>query len=144
MPNLVNIWSETDADIIGDDSTPTLTLKNTSSGYGLSVDTTSGTGTAVDVLSDNTSYAARIRSAASEAPALQLSHSVINGPTIAVLQLIASGASAAFFDFRGAVASTASLGVTGANVAGLIRVWYQGSGGNAQGWMPIYNAAVAL
>ena len=69
---------------------------------------------------------------------------MINGPTIAVLQLVASGASAAFFDFRGAVASTTSLGVTGANVAGLIRVWYQGAGGNAQGWMPIYSAAVAL
>ena len=144
MGNLVNIWSESNADIIGDDSTPTLTLKNSSSGLGLNIDTTGGTGTALDVLSDNTSYAARVRSAASAAPALQLEHSVINGPTTAVLRMVASGASVPFFDFRGAVASTASLGVTGANVAGLIRVWYQGSGGNNKGWMPIYNAAVAL
>jgi len=105
---------------------------------------TSGTGAAIDAISANTTYASRMRSAASAAPALTLTHSVINGPTTAVLQLVASGASTPFFDFRGAVASTASLGVTGANVAGLIRVWYQGSGGNDQGWMPIYSAAVAL
>ena len=144
MANLVNLWSESSADIVGDDSSATLTLKNSSSGTGLSVDTTDGTGAAVEALSDNTSYAVRIRSAASAAQALTLSHSVINGSTIAPLQIIASGASAAFFDFRGAVASTASLGVTGANIVGLIRVWYQGSGGNGQGWMPIYGAAVAL
>ena len=104
------MWSETDADIIGDDSTPTLTLRNSSSGIGLKIDTSAtpaGTGPALDVLAVNTSYAARVRSAASAAPALTLTHSVINGPTTAVLQLVASGASAAFFDFRGAVASTA-------------------------------------
>jgi len=141
------LWSESGRNIIGDDTTPTLTLENSTTGVGLLVDTstiTGGSGAAIDALSENTTYANRMRSAASEAPALTLTHSVINGPTTAVLQLVASGASAAFFDFRGAVASTASLGITGANVAGLIRVWYQGSGGNAQGWMPIYNAAVAL
>ena len=146
MANLVNIWSETFPDIIGDDTSPTLALKNTSSGVGLLVDTnvTSGTGAAIDAISANTTYANRMRSAASAAPALTLEHSVINGPTIAVLRLVASGASTPFFDFRGAVASTASLGVTAANVVGLVPVWFQGSGGNNKGWMPIYNAAVAL
>lgn len=146
MANLVNIWSESFADVIGDDSSPTLALKNSSSGIGLLVDTnvTSGTGAAIDAISANTSYTARVRSAASAAPALTLTHSVINGPTTAVLQLVASGASAPLIDFRGAVASTASLALTGANIAGLVRVWYQGSGGNGQGWLPIFNAAVAL
>jgi hypothetical protein len=144
MTNLVNIWSETNADIIGDDSTPTLTLKNTSSGIGLSIDTTSGTGAALDTVSDNTSYAARIRSAASASPALQVTHSVLQGPTIAPLKVIASAASGAFFDFRGGVISTASLGVTAANVVGLLKVWYDGSGGSGAGWMPIYNNSIAL
>ena len=76
LSNLVSLWSETDPAMIGDDSTPTLTLGNSSSGLGLKVDTNaqSGTGTAVDALSANTSYAARIRSAASAAPALTLLH----------------------------------------------------------------------
>jgi hypothetical protein len=64
--------------------------------------------------------------------------------TLAPIRVIASGASAAFLDFRGAVISTASLGVTGANVAGLIRVWYQGVAGNNTGWMPIYRDAITL
>lgn len=147
MADLVNLWSESARNIIGDDTTPTLTLENSSSGVGLLVDTstiTGGSGAAIDALSENTTYANRMRSAASAAPALVLEHSVINGPTIAVLRLVASGASTPFFDFRGAVASTASLGVTAANVVGLVPVWFQGSGGNNKGWMPIYNAAVAL
>ncbi len=37
MSNLVSLWSETDAALIGDDSTPALTLQNTSSGPGLLV-----------------------------------------------------------------------------------------------------------
>src|SRR3990167_1913284 len=32
MPNLVNIWAEAGADIIGDDAQPTLTFRNTSTG----------------------------------------------------------------------------------------------------------------
>ena len=146
MANLINIWGETDPSLVGDDSTPTLTLTCTSAGTGtgLFIDTTPGTGAALDTISDNTSYAARIRGGLSTAPALQLVHSVIQGATIAPLQIIASAASGAFFDFRGAVISTASLGVTGANIVGLARVWFQGSAGNAAGWMPIYKDAIAL
>ena len=32
MGNLVNIWGESNADVIGDDSSPTLSFKNTSTG----------------------------------------------------------------------------------------------------------------
>lgn len=46
MPNLVNVWGETDASIISDDSTPTLSFKNTSSGYGVAGESL-GTGSGV-------------------------------------------------------------------------------------------------
>jgi hypothetical protein len=68
---------------------------------------------------------------------------VIGGPTIAPIVVIASAASQAFLDFRGAVISTASLALTGANIAGLVRVWFQGSAGNAAGWLPIFTDAIA-
>lgn len=48
MTNIVNLWAETDASMIGDDSTPTLTLGNSSTGVGLKV-TNTGTGTGVNV-----------------------------------------------------------------------------------------------
>ncbi len=110
MSNLVSIWSETDAAIIGDDSTPGLTLSNTSTGPGL--------------------LATKPVSA--------------SAPTVAPLQVIMSTASGAFIDFRGAVISTASLALTGPNVVGLVRVWFQGSAGNAAGWLPIFKDAIAL
>ncbi len=69
---------------------------------------------------------------------------VIGGPTIAPIVVIASAASQAFMDFRGAVISTASLALTGANVVGLVRVWFQGAAGNAAGWLPIFKDAIAL
>lgn len=109
MGNIVSIWSETNADIVGDDSTPALTLKNTSTGPGLLVTKTVAT----------------------------------SSPTIAPLQITMSTASGSFIDFRGAVISTASLALTGANVVGLVRVWYNGSGGSGWGWLPIFNSAVA-
>lgn len=37
MSNLVDLWSETNPSLVSDDSTPALTLKNTSTGAGLSV-----------------------------------------------------------------------------------------------------------
>ena len=37
MANLVNVWAETGANIIGDDAQPTLTLSNSSTGAGLEV-----------------------------------------------------------------------------------------------------------
>jgi len=46
MANLVNIWGESNADIIGDDSSPTVSFKNTSSGYGVTGESI-GTGSGV-------------------------------------------------------------------------------------------------
>ena len=75
---------------------------------------------------------------------IQFANTIIGGPTIAPLVVIASAASQAFLDFRGAVISTASLSLIGANVVGLVRVWYQGNAGNAAGWLPIFKDAIAL
>lgn len=75
---------------------------------------------------------------------IQHGDAILGGPTIAPLLLIASTASQAFVDFRGAVVSTASLSLTGANVVGLVRVWYQGSAGNAAGWLPIFKDTIVL
>ena len=119
LANLVNIWSESNADLIGDDSTLALTLKNTSSGAGLSVDTSAGTG-----------------------PGLLVTRNV-SSATLGAIRITVSAASGAFFDFRGAVISTASLSLTGAMVVGLVKVWIQGSGGNNTGWLPIFSSAIA-
>lgn len=88
----------------------------------------------------------KILSNASGTNPLTVQHvsTVIGGPTIAPIVVIASAASQTFMDFRGAVISTASLALTGANVVGLIRVWFQGEAGNAAGWLPIFKDAIAL
>ncbi len=125
MTNLVNIWAETNADLIGDDSTPTLTIKNTSTGYGLSIDTTSGTGAAIDLLSDNTTQAARVRSAAAGAPGLLVGHSVAAAATVAPITLAASTASQAVIAIQGVFMSTASLAVAADNTAFIIPVYHQ-------------------
>ena len=94
----------------------------------------------------NVVKAATLMANASGANALTLQHisTIIGGSTIAPLMMIASAASQAFIDFRGAVISTASLALSGANVVGLVRVWFQGNAGNAAGWLPIFKDAIAL
>ena len=75
---------------------------------------------------------------------IQFANTIIGGSTIAPIRLIASAASQAFIDFQGSIISTASLSLSGANVVGLVRVWFQGSAGNAAGWLPIFKDAIAL
>ncbi len=70
-------------------------------------------------------------------PAVIAQQSVLGGATIAPIRIIASTASQAFFDFRGAVLSTASINMTGAQMAGAIPVWINGAGGPAIGYIPI-------
>lgn len=125
MTNLVNIWGESNADLVGDDSSPTLTIKNTSSGIGLSIDTSSGTGPGLDILSVNTSYAARVRGAVATAPGLYVGHSVAAGATIAPVQIAASTASQAVLSISGVFMSTASVAITAATSAFIIPVYHQ-------------------
>ena len=52
MPDLVNIWADSERDVVSDDTTPTLTLKNTSSGEALSL--IGATGAALKAAAVNT------------------------------------------------------------------------------------------
>ena len=75
-------------------------------------------------------------------PALIAQQSVLGGATIAPLRIIASTASQAFFDFRGAIISTASLNVDQAQSAGVIPVWIDGTGGRTIGYIAISKGVV--
>src|SRR3972149_4567259 len=121
---LINLWSGEQPDIIGDDTEATLTLKNTSSGAvlnitaastssgtGITIDTSTGTGAGLDVLSDNSSWTARIRSALSTAPALQVGHTVLSNVTVAPLNVVQSTASEVVLSIAGVFISTASINV---------------------------------
>lgn len=71
-----------------------------------------------------------------------IQNTVLAGATIAPVRIIASTASQAFFDFRGAVLSTASINLTAAQSAGFIQVWINGVGGANIGYIPIFKGVV--
>jgi len=149
MANLVNLDAATGRNIIDDDTTPVLTLENTSSGTGLKVDNTSGTGIGLDVDTvgvgvdiDSTgnaveatsaAYAGIFKSTATESPIVDIVHdTAIASATIAPLRVTASAASGALLEFRGGGAqSTASAGAT---VAFGVRVKF----GDVYGWIPVH------
>lgn len=101
MANLVNIWGESGADIIGDDSSPTLTIKNSS------------TGRALDVLGPTATEG------------LLVGNVPTGGATIAPLRVAASVASQAYLSFSGGLMSTASVAVTAATSAFVIPVYHE-------------------
>lgn len=107
MVDLINLSAESGRNIIGDDSTPTLELQNTSTGNALS-----------------------LKSGATEAVALVAANTVISSPTVAVMRLTTSGASAPFFEFKGFLASIASAG----SIVRGIRVKF----GDEYGFLPVY------
>jgi len=117
MADTVNLYAESGRNIIGDDTTPTLDLSNTSTGSALQ--TTAGSGGHSIVAKTSTS-----------------------NTTIAPIRVEASAASGSFFHFVGAVISTASINISAAQTAGVIRVYLQGTGGNAVGYMPIFKGVV--
>ena len=132
---LINLWSGEQPDIIGDDTEATLTLKNTSSGAvlnitaastssgtGITIDTSTGTGAGLDVLSDNSSWTARIRSALATAPALQVGHTVLSNVTVAPLNVVQSTASGVVLSIAGVFISTASINVAQSQAAFIIPV----------------------
>ncbi len=101
MANLVNIWGESNADLIGDDSTPTLTLKNTSTGVALSV------------------------LGATAVSGALIGNVPTGGATIAPLRVAASVASQAVLSISGVFMSTASINVTAAQAAFIIPVYHE-------------------
>lgn len=108
MTDVMNLNAETDRNIIGDDTTPTLTLENSSTGSALKV-TNTGATTGV---------------------ALSADVKATSAPTIAVISVTNSVASGAFFEFKGMLASIASAG----SIVRGIRVKF----GDAYGFIPVY------
>jgi len=105
----INLAAESDRNIIGDDSTPTLTLENSS------------TGKALKLVAKATANSVGDFSAKSG-----------GAPTVAVLRVGASTASAPAFEaFGSAVVSSASAGAT---VAFGIRAKF----GDVYGWIPVF------
>ena len=69
--------------------------------------------------------------------ALQI-YSPVGIATVAPLQMVASTASQSFFDFRGAVFSTASINLAANKVAGVVLVQFAIGGVNRTGYLPIF------
>jgi len=82
----INLYAESDRNIIGDDSSPTLTLENTSTGNAL-----------------------KVVGAVTGVP-LAVTHTTPGAATVAAIRITASTASAPFFEFKGFLASIASAG----------------------------------
>jgi len=127
LANLVNIWGESNADLIGDDSSPTLTLKNSSTGDALKVDGSAGTGVGLNVDGNTTQPAATIDGAADK-QGLIVGNAATSGVTVAPLRVTASAASQAFISFAGAFISTASINVAASQTAFVIPVYHQTDG----------------
>lgn len=110
MADLVNLYSESGRNIIGDDSTPALTLENSSTGEAFQAKSATATTNPVVELIGQSGCA----------------------PTVAVLKITSSTASQAAFAFAGScLKSTASGSPT---VYGAIRV----KAGDKYGWIPFY------
>lgn len=152
MADIVNLQAESEKNIIGDDTTPVLTLENTSSGEALKLQNAGGTGVQLSQISAPTTaqmvrgaamgldvsvggLAAQLKSTASEANVLDLSRTIVGSPTVALLKAVTSTPSGALFEFGvvdKAVISTASAGAT---LLYGVRVKV----GNTYGWLPIYH-----
>ena len=140
MAKLSNLDAETGANIIDDDAQPTLTITNTSTGPGLSVDdvviTSAATINAVNLIGAGKS----VNTATEGIPFTINRSTTVASPTVALLTLgIGSGASAPVFELsEQAFVSCTTIQFTTVAVAGTgaIRVKY----GNNYGWIPVMNA----
>lgn len=135
------MWSESEASLIGDDALPTLTLKNTSTGPGLKVDSLVVTGVASIqgiVPSGSINSATTISSAATVGIPLTLNRSVIGSPTVALLNFVASGASVPILAFGGAalVSAVSIVFAASANWGGLAALRVKGTDGTLK-WIPV-------
>jgi len=120
----------------------TSTTSGTLVGTGALTLTGNYTGTGILGASLASIAGAQVYSTASLQNALVLTNNVLSSPTVAPLQMIASSASQAFFDFQGAVISTASLNLSAGQLAGMVQVRFIGTGGQGQGYIPIFKGIV--
>lgn len=102
----------------------------------------STTGTTEAMTSIASIATANIYSPSAALNSLVLSSTVLGNATTAPLKVIASTASQTFFDFQGAVISTASLNLAANQMAGIIHVRFIGTGGQGQGFIPIFKGVV--
>lgn len=122
MANLINLDAESDADMIGDDAQPTLTLKNTSTGAGLRV-----------AVIDNSSATAGVL----------VRNALVGNMSIGVLRVqgnsVASGAVLEFTN-KGFTSITSVVLTTVANTDYAIRVQV----GLETRWIPLFKDAAII
>lgn len=104
---LLNLWAETDANIIDDDPTATLEIRNTSTGAGLLATNSAGTG-----------------------PALTAQTTSVGTPTVAPLRILNSAPSGPAIEFQG-------KGVISALSGGSILYGVRVKVGDVYGWIPV-------
>ena len=118
MVLLNNLKARSGADYIGDDTNPTLTVTNTSTGDGLKV-TNVGAGIALNVIGASSA-------SAMTGAALKVSFAAnVAGATVAPLAIVASTASQAFISFSGVFISSASYGGLASTNAFVIPVYHE-------------------
>lgn len=155
MTDVLNLDAESNRNIIGDDSSATLMLENTSSGECLKLQNAAGSGTQLSTVSCPTTSVyvvsgalgakihgvggVDVRSTATSSPAAEFVHTTLGSPTIGVIRATQSTASGAFMTFRGAVISTASLNVSADKVVAAVRVSVEGDAGGIleNGYIPV-------
>lgn len=148
MADSMNLYAESGRNIIGDDSTPTLTLENTSSGAVLQLQNAGGTGPLLSLLSCPTtailvdgggigfsSGGMTLNSTATAVNGLVVSNTKVQSPTVALLKLsnnsTASGALIDLGRIDFGVVSTASACAT-LDFAFRVKI------GDSYGWVPVY------
>ena len=119
----INLYAESNRNIIGDDSTPTLTLENSSTGNSLYA---LGSGTGIPLQANG----------GVTIPCIAAKHTTPGAATVAVIRVTASTASAPFFEFRGFLASIASA----TSITRGVRVKF----GDEYGFIPVFMSATYI
>lgn len=147
----VNLFAESDRNILSDDTNATLTLENTSTGNILKLQNTSPGGVQISSVSapttalqitaalsaTNTGPAVKFDSGASIGNALSVGHTVLASPTVAVMSAVNSAASGPVFEFRGFLSSAASAG----SIIRAVRVKIDS---DLYGWLPVYSSVTYI
>lgn len=136
MANLINLWAESGANIIGDDAEPTLELTNSSTGPGLRV----GRLNAVSTASIDVANLPKITGAAAGSPVLELEKTVAGNYSTSTLKLTGSSvASGCVIELTGtAFTSVMSIDWAAGDdwaTAGAIRV--KSTDGDTMYWIPL-------
>ena len=141
MSNIVSLWSESQANMIGDDAQPTLALKNTSTGIGLEVDyMVSTSGASIAIITGNPLFTSN----ATAVNVHRVTRTVIGTASVALAMYSVSGASIPVFEFQNnAMVSVVSIVFAASgNWVGLSAVRVKYSDNTTFGWIPILPGAV--